>query len=42
MSRKNKEVCTTLNYIGQFCILASEINGCTSISAFAFLIRIFL
>ena len=27
-SRKHKEVCTTLNYIEQFRILASAINEC--------------
>ena len=35
MSRKRKEVCTTLNYIEHFLILASTITGCISISAFA-------
>ena len=34
MSRKHKKVCTTLNYIEQFLILASTITGCISISVF--------
>ena len=33
-------VCTTLNYIKHFAILASTITGCVSISAFASLIGI--
>ena len=33
-------VCTTLNYIGHFLILASTITGCISTSAFASLIGI--
>ena len=36
MSKKYKKVCTTLNYIEHFLILASEITGCVSISIFAF------
>ena len=39
-SKKHKKVCTTLNYIEYFLILASTINGCVSISAFASLIGI--
>ena len=35
MSRKHKTVCTTLNYIQHFLILASTITGVVSISAFA-------
>ena len=35
MCRKYKEVCTTLNYIEHFLILAFTITGCISISAFA-------
>ena len=35
MSRKHKKVCTTLNYIEHFLILASAITGCISTSAFA-------
>ena len=40
MSKKHKKVCTNLNYIVPFLILASTITGCTSISAFASLIGI--
>ena len=40
MSKKNRKVCTTLNYIGHFLILASAITGCVSISALASLIGI--
>ena len=41
VSNKHKKVCTTLiNYIEYFLILASAINGCISISAFASLIGI--
>ena len=39
-SRKHKQVCTTLNYIEHFLILASTITGCILISAFTSLIRI--
>ena len=39
MSKKHKKVCTTLNYIEHFLILASTITGCVSISAFASLIN---
>ena len=35
MSKKHKNVCTTLNYIKQILILASKITGCVSISALA-------
>ena len=35
MSKKHKKVCTTLNYIEYFLILACTITGCVSISAFA-------
>ena len=35
MSKKHKKVCTTLNYIEHFLILASTITRCISISAFA-------
>ena len=34
MSKKHKKVCTTLNYIEHFLILASTTTGCVSISAF--------
>ena len=40
MSKKDKKVCTTLNYIEHFLILASTIKGCISIYAFASLIGI--
>ena len=40
MSRKQKKVCKTLNYIENFLILASTITGCISISAFASLLGI--
>ena len=40
MSRKHKKVCTTLNYIVYFLILASTITGCISISALASLFGI--
>ena len=40
MSKKHKMVCTTLNYIEHFLILASTITGCVSISSFASLVRI--
>ena len=42
MSKKYKEVCTTLNYIEHFLILALTITGCVSISAFASLIGILI
>ena len=34
ISKKHKKICTTLNYIEQFPILAFAITGCISISAF--------
>ena len=40
MSRKHKMVCTTLNYIDHFIILASTITGYVSISAFFSLVGI--
>ena len=40
MSRKHKKVCTTLNYIEHFLILASAVTGCISISVFASLLGI--
>ena len=40
MSKKHKNVCTTLNYIEHFLILACKIAACISISAFVSLIRI--
>ena len=38
ISRKHKKVCTTLNYIRHFLILASTITGWISISTFASLL----
>ena len=35
MSKKQKKVCTTQNYIERFLILVSTITGCISISAFS-------
>ena len=35
MSKKHKKICTTLNYIKHFLILASIITRCVSISAFS-------
>ena len=35
VSKNHKMVCTTLNYIEHFVILASTITGCISISSFA-------
>ena len=40
MSRKHKKVCTTLNYIEHFLILAFTVTGCISISAFSSLLGI--
>ena len=40
MSRKHKNVCTTLNYIEHFLNLASTITECISISVFPFLLGI--
>ena len=40
LSKKHKKVCTTLNYIEHFLILASTITGCILISAFTSLIGI--
>ena len=40
MSNKYKKVCTTLNYIEHFLILASAITGCILISAFVSLLGI--
>ena len=36
MSKKHKTVCTTLDCIEHFFILASTITGCISISTFGF------
>ena len=40
MSKKHKKVCTTLNYVEHFIILASTITGSISIFAFASLFGI--
>ena len=40
MSKNNKKVCTTLNYIEHFLILTFAITECLSISAFASLVGI--
>ena len=40
MSNKHKTICTTLNYIEHFLVLASAVTGCISISAFASLLGI--
>ena len=40
MSRKHNKVCTTLNYIKHFLILASAVTGFISISAFVSLVGI--
>ena len=40
MSYKHKKVCTPLNYIEHFLILASTITGCIFISALASLVSI--
>ena len=42
MSRKHKQICTTLNYIEHFLILASTNTGCILISAFASLIDVLM
>ena len=36
MSKKHKKVCTTLNHLERFLILASIITGYNSISVFSF------
>ena len=42
MRKKYKKVCSTLNFIDHFLILAFTITGCISISAFASLIGIYI
>ena len=42
MSKKHKKVCTTLNYIKHFLILASTITGCVSISGVSSLVGILI
>ena len=38
--KRKKRVCSTVTYIEHFLILGSTINGCVSISSFAFLVGI--
>ena len=40
MSKKHKKVCTTLDYVDHFLILASTITGYISIAAFSSLVGI--
>ena len=40
ISNKQKNVCTTLDYVEHFLILATTVSECTSISAFASLLGI--
>ena len=40
--KSTKKVCTILNYIQHFLILASTVTGCISISAFASLLGILI
>ena len=40
MSKKDKTVCTTLNYIERFLVLASTTTECISISVYASLLGI--
>ena len=40
MSKKHKKVCTTLNYIEHFLILAFDFTGCILISTFVCLLDI--
>ena len=40
MGKKHKKVCTTLNYIDHFLILASTITECISVSAIVSLLGI--
>ena len=42
MGKKHKKICTTLNYIQHFLILASTVTGFISISAFASLLGILI
>ena len=41
ISKKHKKVCTTLNYIEHFLIIAFTITGCVSVSSFAFFVLYF-
>ena len=40
MSKKYKKVCTTLNYLEYFIILAYAVTGCILISAFTSLLGV--
>ena len=40
ISNKHKKLCTTLNYIEHFLVLASTVTGCISISTFVFLLGV--
>ena len=42
ISKKQKNVCRTLNYIEHVLILASTVTGCISISAFVSLISVLI
>ena len=42
ISNKHKKVCTTLNYIQHFLILASTVTGCISIFAFSSFVGILI
>ena len=42
ISKKKREVCTTLNFVERFFILAFVVIGCISISAFASSLDIFI
>ena len=42
MSKNHNKVCTVLNYIQHFPIIASAVTGCVSISAFASLLDVSL
>ena len=40
VNKNHKQVCTTINYMEHFLILAAIVTGCISISAFASLVGI--
>ena len=41
-NKKHKKVCKTLIFIEQFLVLGCSITGCVSISAFAFLVGVYI
>ena len=41
MSEKHTKICTTLNYIEYFCLVASAVNGYIPIFVFASLVDIY-